>query len=259
MLSRALKMTFWVTYDHLGKLLVANLIWAIGITLPGVFALTAFNSGDPLVILAAGLPFLYLALGVIGPILTAAMAHMAKVLIETGDGSMGDLLEGLIKHWKKAWALGTIFFVATGIAGTSVWFYSSQLSGDIAWLGFAASALAMWALLFIILCAVMVMPTLVQKRASVLATLKLTALLVLDNPLLTIGVAIHWAAMLVLAVVMVPIFFGLYGAVCTVLSSCAYEVLHRKYAAKDATPHRRDEDDDYLNRGFKDFLFPWKG
>jgi len=69
---------------------------------------------------------------------------------------------------------------------------------------------------------------------------------------------VHWAALLVLAVVMLPVFFGLYGALCVVLSSCAYEMLHRKYAAGEAAP-RKDEDDDYLNRGFRDFLFPWKG
>ena len=261
MLSRSLKMAFWVSYDHIGKLLIANLIWAIAITLPGVFALTAFNTGEPSIMLLAGAPFLYLSLGVVGAILTAGLAHMVKVLIETGDGSLNDLLDGIKQYWLRAWAIGTLFFIVIGALTTSAWFYGTQVGANIPWVGYAAGALAVWMLVFVLLCAVLVMPTLVQKRAPVFATLKLTAVLVIDNPLLTIGIAIQWAALLALSIVMIPVFFGLYGAACVVISSCAYEMLSRKYAAAaaDGAPIRRDEDDDYLNRGFRDFLFPWKG
>jgi hypothetical protein len=42
-------------------------------------------------------------------------------------------------------------------------------------------------------------------------------------------------------------------------------MLARKYASTDAgdpaspPPYLSDDEDDYLNRGFRDFLFPWKG
>jgi hypothetical protein len=62
-----------------------------------------------------------------------------------------------------------------------------------------------------------------------------------------------------------------------VLATSAYEMLARKYAALEAHQAaeaagavpaaalskadqiREDAKDDYLNRGFRDFLFPWKG
>lgn len=266
MLARTMKMAFWVSYDHVGKLLLANVIWALGITLPGAVALSALNAPSPGLALALAAPFLFLALGVVGPVLTAGLAHMTKILIDSGDGALSDMLDGVKLYWKRAIGVGVALFSAGCVLGTSVWFYATQMSAQYAWLGFGASTVALWLLLFVLLCAVLVMPTLVQKRGGVLATLKLTALIVLDNPLFLVGVGLQWVALLVLSVVMLPVFFGFYGALCVVISSCAYEMLDRRYTAERAAADdggtvrapRRDEDDDYLNRGVRDFLFPWK-
>ena len=54
---------------------------------------------------------------------------------------------------------------------------------------------------------------------------------------------------------LLPLFIFIYGGAVLVLLSSAYELLSRKYdhiASNDAA-------DDYLNRGLRDFLFPWKG
>ncbi|MDX9973114.1 MAG: hypothetical protein RBU21_09000, partial [FCB group bacterium] len=124
------------------------------------------------------------------------------------------------------------------------------------WLGFGLSALAAWALVFALLTALMVVPALVQKKERALATVKLAAALVLANPFFALGLAVQVLGFTLVAVVVTPLLPLLYGSVVVVLVSSAYEMLARKYAAPGAPP---DEDDDYLNRGFRDFLFPWKG
>jgi hypothetical protein len=58
---------------------------------------------------------------------------------------------------------------------------------------------------------------------------------------------------------MAPLFFLGYGVVLMAIVSSAYELLARTYAARDGAPPVDDAHDDYLNRGFRDLIFPWKG
>jgi len=265
MLSRTLKMTFWVMFDHLGKLILANLLWALALTLPGSFAATAVFYGDRATRLWIGLPSTAVTVGMILPVMSAGMAHMIKVLIDRKDGSLSDMMEGIRAYWRKAMGIGFIYVFATACLGTSVWFYAAKLHATAPFLGYAISAVALWCLAFVGLTALFAMPALVQKREGVLATLKLSALLVLDNPLLALGLAIQIIVISALAATLWPLFFVVYGATILALGSCAYELMARKYAATMITsesgvqPPPDDEDDDYLNRGVRDVFFPWKG
>ena len=46
MLTRALKMAFWLRYDHLGKLLLAGMIWGILVVTPAAFGISALLTSD---------------------------------------------------------------------------------------------------------------------------------------------------------------------------------------------------------------------
>lgn len=258
MLSRTLKMAFWVMYDHIGKLLLANLVWSLTLLILLIAAGTAFKTGDPSLLLMIGASALVLAFGVVLPVTTAGLAHMAKELIDTRDGSLGDLFRGMRLYGLRAVAIGMIYVVATVCLTVSVWFYATQLRTSAPWLGYALSALALWGLIFLAFTAMLVMPALVQKKGTVRETLKLAALLVLGNPLFCAGLALQF---LVLAAVSLipPVFLFLSGSMAAVLASSAYEMLARKYAAQSGAIDFHDETDDYLNRGLRDFLFPWKG
>ncbi len=272
MLSRAIKMAFWITYDHLGKLILANLMWSISFFVPLMLGFAAFTAGDRAIAVAVGVPLTLLALCVILPVATAGMAHFVKELIDTRDGSLRDLFTGIRLYWKRAIGLGSFFAFAPFCLATSIWFYSAKLGATVPWLGYAISALALWCLLFVALMAMLVMPALVQKKEGVFPTLKLAALLVMDNPIFCLGLAVQFVVIAGLSMI-VPILVFLSCSIAVVLSSSAYEMLARKYAKRaraEATPIQgmtrataaliEDEDakDDYLNRGFRDFLFPWK-
>lgn len=261
MLGRTLKMAFWVTYDHAGKLILASVVWFVAFAVPGAVAWTALASGHPGMRLILGWPMLVLSAGIILPVLTAGAAHMAKILIERHDGSILDLFRGIRLYGRRAAGIGLLYFFAIASLTTSAWFYASMLRDTAPWLAYGLSAAAVWALAFVGLTALLVMPALVQKKGGVLATIRLGALLVLANPLFAAGLAVQALAFTVLAVIVSPMLPLLYGGVVVVLVSSAYEMLARKYAAAtpDAAPPPKDEEDDYLNRGFRDFLFPWKG
>lgn len=265
MLTRALKMAFWILYDHLGKLMVANFVWAISIAIPGSVAATAVFYGEPPIKIWIGAPAATVAVGIILPVLSVGLAHLMKVLIDRKDGSLSDFLDGIRRFGWKASRLGLLYTGAMVCFGTSVWFYATKLQASAPFVGYLVSAIAFWCLAFVALSAQFALPALVQKREGIAATLKLSALLLLDNPVLAAGVAFQIAVLTVLTAPIWPLFFVIYGAAVMALVSSAYELMARKYAVAAARSDGsvelppRDEDDDYLNRGVRDVFFPWKG
>ncbi|HOF38571.1 MAG TPA: hypothetical protein PLD73_00740 [Candidatus Hydrogenedentes bacterium] len=265
MLARAMKMAFWITYDHLGKFLVAGLLWSLSLLVPAWVAVTALLSGQPGVRAAIGLPAALFAVGVVLPVPSAGLAHLVKVLIDHRDGSLGDFFRGMRLYALKSVLIGLIAVFALASLSTSTWFYADKLRGSAPWLGYALSGIALWGLVFAAPMALLVLPTLVQKKAGIGATLKLSALLVLGHPLFSLGLALQALALTAVCLIIFPLFLFVYGPILAALTGSAYEMLARKYAPTDAggpasqPPYPTDDEDDYLNRGFRDFLFPWKG
>jgi hypothetical protein len=270
MLSRAIKMTFWVLYDHIGKLMLANMIWAAAFFTPFLLGCAAFMTKDPALMLTLGAPLFLLAIGVVLPVTAVGIAYMAKQLIDSRDGSLRDFFAGVRLYWKRAVCIGLTFVFATATLLTSVWFYAVKFADTAPWLGYGISALAGWGLVFVALMSMLILPALVQKKDGVIATIKLTALLVADNPFFCLGLAIQFAVLAAFSLI-APVLAFLSCSTAMVLGSSAYEMLARKYAKRaqalasgskmDARVAWEQEDaqDDYLNRGLRDFMFPWKG
>ncbi len=268
MLSRTLKMAFWMTYDHLGKLLLLNFLCALALVMPLGMAWAALASGDGVLMVVLAPPLALLALGGALPMACAGMAHFMKILIEKRDAALSDFFWGLRRYALRAVGVAVVFLAALACLTTSAWFYAAQLGATLPWLGYALSALALWCLIFTGMASLLVMPALVQKNAGVFAAWKVCMLLVLDNPLFCVGLMVYMlfcGAFCMLP----PIFMCFSIAPMMALSASAYEMLSRKYAAvaavrasgaaaKTVNIDFGDAEDDYLNRGFRDFLFPWK-
>ena len=269
-------MAFWVMYDHLGKLILANLVWSLSILLPGAVCMAAILTGDRGLLLFVGAPSAFLTLAVVMPVMTVGLAHMAKELIDTRDGSVMDMFRGIRLYWRRAIGVGVAYGIAVVCLLVSAWFYPVKLQDSARWLGYGIGAVALWGLLFLGLTAMLVLPALVQKRAGFRETLRLTALLVLDNPLFCAGLALQMVVLAGLSIVP-PVLVFVSGSAGVVLVSSAYEMLARRYVlieinagraaandkhlnvvSKDGMFVVDEETDDYLNRGFRDFLFPWK-
>ena len=186
MLQRALKMAFWVCFDHLGKLLIANVLSFAALMVPVSLAWWAMGVDNPTVVVAVVAGALVVALVVVVPVCMAALAALMKELIETRDGALRTFFAGLRRFGLRAVGLGATFVAAEVLFAVSVWFYASRFGGSMPLVGYGLSALALWAMLFTGLTALFAAPALVQKNGGVFATVRLSALLVLDNPLLTV-------------------------------------------------------------------------
>ena len=282
MLSRTLKMAFWVGYDHLGKLMIASAIWFVCWLPLCVLSFAAFCVPDRSVSVFLGVPLAILGVCVGLPVATAGLAHMVKELIDTRDGSIRTMFEGIRLYSRRAVGLGFFYGFLLSCLGVNVWFYAVKFGSTFLVLAYGISGIALWLLFFCILTGVVVFPTLVQKKSGVFATFRLAALLTLDNFFLVLVVMLHVLALTVLGAVVFPFLVFGYGAALAVLTGSFYEILSRKYAAievlsssssgvklspitkrrftrEDYETFFHDEQDDYLNRGFRDFLFPWKG
>jgi len=266
MLSRSLKMAFWVTYDHTGKLILASLLWSLVPAVPLYFAWLSIMSQDPVSMLVIGIPCVVAALGVALPLMSTGMAHLIKVLIDKRDGEFRDFFRGIALYWRRTIAIGMMYLIAAACLLASAFFYPLFFNDASPLLGYCIGAAAVWCMAFLGLSAMYIAPAIVQRNATARATVRIAAMICLANPFLTLGLAAQIACIGVLSLAVPPIFIALFGAVSMALASSAYELLARKYAliaseksddgAMVAIPD--DSLDDYLNRGFRDFLFPWK-
>ncbi len=286
MLSRTLKMAFWVTYDHVGKLILANLIWDLIVLMPLFVAVTLLSSTNHGVFLIAGISLLVITALVTLPVTLAGIAFFVKQLIDSRDGELRRVFSGMRRYGLRAVLLWLVFIFGAACLGTSTWFYATRLDDSIPWLGLALSALAMWCLVLLMLMCTQAVPALVEKNGTVRDTVRLSALLVLDNPLFVVGLTLQLAAWSIFSLVATPLILCLFASVLVVFMMCGYEQLARKYAliqmrrdeiqsAESGTPLAGvsggvrvitrngrlmidESQDDYLNRGFRDFMFPWK-
>ena len=94
-------MAFWVTYDHAGKLLLANLVVSVSVALPLMFGAAAYMTHDAVLITLFAAPLLFLAFCAVMPVMAAGMAHMVKEIIDTHDGSLRTLFEGIRLYWRR--------------------------------------------------------------------------------------------------------------------------------------------------------------
>jgi hypothetical protein len=272
-LSRALKMAFWVAYDHLGKLLLVNLFSSALCALPLVAAAClAFALSD--VAFAGALSVACVLAFLLCSCCAVALAWMVRGLIETRDGSIGAFFTGLRRFALRGAALGLCYLLIAACLLSSVWFYAARTGATHPVVGYGLSALALWALVFFGLTALAAAPAMVHKNLGPFGAIRLAAVLAIDNPLFFTGLAVQ-SALLACAALLMPLLLACFAlAPLVVLQCAAYEMLARRYAAVDAArvagasaPGRRgpvrvdfdDANDDYLNRGFRDLIFPWKG
>ena len=259
MLGRSLKMAFWIFHDHLGLLLIVNFIWAIGVAAPIAIALPPLFAGDFALAFVVGAPALYIALFLLNPVIGVGIAQLVKTFIDTRDGTISDFFNGIRCYGLRAALFGLCYAIATTALVTSTWFYASKLQSTVPFVGYAISALALWCLSMLGLMSLFALPALVQRKTGVFTTIRLTALLALANPLLALGIALQCIMLFIVTAILLPLFFFGFGAAIVCIQSAAYELLSRKYAAKDNPAVIADDpNDDYLNRGLRDLFFPWK-
>ncbi len=276
MLSRTLKMSFWVLFDHLGALVLVNVLGCVVLlpVLAGLWAASALLPDNVASAVVLALPPLAFGLFVVLPVLAAAASHMVKECLDTREATVRTFFRGLRLYAFPALRLGCLMAIVMACLGVNIWFYLLRVGVSMPWLGYAAGAMALWGLVLMMESALFAIPAMVQKKCNARSALKMGVLLTLDNPLF--AAAVSAGVVFLAAVSWVPPFVMMVSwTLAVVWTMCSYEMLSRKYdavAARNAAMERgeptgswrddlarHDAEDDYLNRGFRDLLFPWMG
>jgi hypothetical protein len=262
MLSRVLKMSFWVSYDHLGKLLVANICCALFSAVPLVLGASLLLHSAARPAQAAG-ALLLLAGILFTPALFAGLLHFVKICIDTGDAGLTEFFAGVRLYLGRAVALGMAYALLGGMFTASAWFYPTRLQETAPLVGYFMGIFSCLALAVLALSALYVGPALVNRPTGPAGALQLAVTLVLDKPFYTLALAVAAGGVAVLAVAPPWLAFSAYAAMAVLLAS-AYEILAQHYGARaakaagDTTNPHGTPAADYLNRGWSDLLHPWK-
>jgi hypothetical protein len=242
-------MAFWLAHDHLLATAAMSLI---------IFAAAA-----PLAYIAAWLLVQGFLLGLVPAAAAAALGgasyaaglHCVRSWIDGDDGFWNILARGLRRHGMHGAALALVWLTVAAALGVSVYFYAGPAAARVPVVGYALAAIALWALAAAAAAAPYSMAARVWKPMGVRQCIKTALLVLVDNIFLiggmwlltfVMGLAAFWAP---------PILVFVYGGASVCLFGAAYEMAARRYSPDE---DEELENDPYLNRGWRDFLFPWK-
>lgn len=212
----------WNAFDHLGLLVVANLIW-IALCLP---VLTA-------------------------PAATAALFHLGRIAASGGRPTIRDFFSGFRAHFVPSLKSAAFTLAAIVLVWVNVDFYS-HLGGRGAILGMILAAVILWAGVFAALMHVHLLPLIVSGERSLPTAIRKSALLVLDNPGFSVGIAAQALSVSALCVVTgAGLVLGL-GSFLAVLLTTGHRELLKKYFPDSPEAAEPEE-----TRTLRDMLRPW--
>lgn len=200
LLRPAFKRAIWSTYDHIGLLVLANLLWIV-LCLPVVTA----------------------------PAATSGLFHLARQIDRGHDASLRDFFLGFRMRFLPALKLGIVDLACGLMLWLNVDFYS-HLRGGATIPGMVLAAAMVWVAAFLLLMHAHLYPLLVGGESSFRQLLRKSALLTLDNLAFTIGITFQALSLSVLCVVTGAGLVLLNGSAVAVLLTTGHGELLRKYS-----------------------------
>ena len=221
LLRPAFKRSIWNTYDHIGLLVLANLVW-LALCLPVVTA----------------------------PAATAGLFHLAARISRGEKVVVRNIFEGFRTHFMPALKLGLFDLVALLVLWVNVDFYS-HLGGPVSIPGMVLAGAMIWLGVFVLLMHAHLYPLLVDGESSFRQLIRKSALLTLDNLLYTVGITLQALSLTVLCVITGAGLVLINGSVVAVLLVAGHQELRRKY-------HSWEEGPDPETRSWRDLWRPWE-
>lgn len=228
------KKWFWNTYDHVGTLIVANVLWVL--------------CASPLFTLPAS---------------TAGLFRVTSRIAAYQEVSVREFFIGFRTHFWPSARLCGLYFVCLMVLLANSFFYI-RLMEDRPWIGAILSGGMLWAIVFVGLTGIVTFPLLVQTHDPVRVIIKKGVALVLDNIVFTGVVFVSGAVVLILgALTGAGLVIGAVSAV-GVLFSTGFRELEKKYTLYSSEQEIRDAsasadaDQDFEEaRGWRDLFRPW--
>ncbi len=261
-MAKVLRDSFWISYDHLGKLVVANVLWFCSSFGPIIIAASVAQHLDAgararTLILTAGVAFSLLTL----PNASAGMLHFTSLLVLKHDAQIKDVFRGIRRYFVQATLFSLLALIVWVVLAANIVFYWTVVGPKNFWLAAVLGGITIWIFAFYNLMLVYVLPLLVQRHSGVLETFKLAALLTLDNVRMSFGLYLSLVTIVLLSCfTLVGIIFIPAGVGGVVLNT-GYKQLVRRYEQKErerAGLEPLEEEDEYAGRGLRDILKPWE-
>ncbi len=247
LLKRLFSRFLWMAYDHLGGLVLFNLLWGI-FNLPWLaLALIAWKSG--LAWGGAGVLvgfLLALELVFLSPV-SLLLYLVGREWARQREMGVGEALRGARHFFVRAQLLQLLVVATTAILLLNAVFYRSFAG----WTGLFLSGVMAWLLLALALVAVQLMPLLVTQDGSLWQTIRQALLLTVDNIVGSFVLLLAVCAFCALGMVTgIGVFCGLTSAL-ALFVSMYYRVLLNKYSGKTLPEEKR--------RGLNELIRPWEG
>lgn len=259
-MSTVYKKAFWNTYDHIGRLILLNLLWTVCFPLPTYLAWWLLPLGN----------YHRIAAAVLVGILTHSFATTG-VFAATADivDYRRFTLKGFFRWGRRlypaALAITLLSVLVCYLNYVSITFYLA-LEGPAGVLGFFLVGVQVWIVLFVLSMRVYLMPLLVKKKWGALKTIKWSAILILLKPGFTLLVMLQvLAASVIIGITILGAIVILMSLVSVFLNTALREVLkeleERDEPEKKPTSWKEifeaERERDEEPRSFKDILRPW--
>jgi len=200
LLRPAFKRSIWSTYDHIGLLVLANLLWVV-LCLPVVTA----------------------------PAATAGLFHLAREVARGKSPSLRDFFVGFRTRFLPAFKVGLVELAALLVLWVNIDFYSHMRGGAVI-PGMILAAAMVWVAAFFLLMHAHLYPLLVGGESSLRQLLRKSALLTLDNLAFTAGITFQALSLSVLCVVTGAGLVLINASAVAVLLTTGHRELLRKYS-----------------------------
>lgn len=215
---------FKLSYEHIGKVMLTNLIWfAVGFAPMLAFSYLPFLQTDVFFILA-----IVIGLVTMGGATGAVHYRMNRVMMGE-DTSLRDLWEGLKRYWLRGTILMALAILGLLLLIFNMWFSQNYPTT----LFMILSGLWVWGIIFWLALHQFAFPFLINQDIGVLKTLKRAALIVLDNPLPTLVLLVLSTLVVVLSVVFAAPLLIFVASFLGIVQNSFYHEMMAKYEAEE--------------------------
>lgn len=225
-------------YDYLGMTMAMSAVWFLIGLLPSWLAFLVMLQVPAI---NSFLIFAFFAVALLGP-LTAATYAMCNSMVRGEYVAVRDYFTALRAHYRRGAGLTAILLVILAILVVDLVFF---MSSQVVWMQYL-SVLWVYFLIFWALMTQFAFVAVVRQDQSVWKSLKVAALLALDNIVASLVVGLVGALVVVISLWMrVPLMLFLAGTL-AFLHCTAFEVLVAKYGGTGGSvgPRERENNDD---------------
>jgi uncharacterized membrane protein YesL len=260
LISTIYKKTFWNTYDHIGRLILLNLLWTAFFPLPTYLVYWLLPAGGQMKVAAAVL------VGIVThSFATTGVFAATADIVDYRVFTLKRFFSGGREFYLRALGITVLSVLVCYLNYVSITFYLA-LEGPAGILGFFLVGVQVWIVLFVLAMRVYLMPLLVRKKWGVLKTIKWSAILVVLKPGFSLLIMLQVVgAAVIIGITIIGGIVVLMSLVSVFLNTNLREILKDLEASDEPEKKptswkeifeeekRRDEEP----RTMKDILKPW--